>query len=303
VRLTALVAHPDLDATIEIDWIRCRGDDGAGFEAIPCPGNLKERLGSGTSTTVEPIRIAFDDLSMGVDAITALAADPRDLFSGVRAFFNVQATVTQAAVEADTTVLEGTKRLLIFDPTIVSLVLREARARGAGAIPMIEGVQLPTLCTNVSETEFGAVLDYLGTRQRNRAPAYASIEYIPPAGTGTVAYVTGPIFLRPDQPVTFRGRVLETDKETYRVIDDQCRLVELSETMSWSWFTNVGDLSDQVTSEGQTPRASEYQTTWRAPPATELEQQETRVKVWSVLRDGRGGSDSRSVDLVILRDG
>ncbi len=309
VRLSAVVAHPDLDATFDIDWIRCRGDSHAGFERVPCSGEQKERIGTGTSTVVRPIQLLLGDLlassSGSGDAFAALAGDPLDLFTGLRLYLNAQATVASAAIDVDTQRLEGTKRLIVFDPTIVALVLREARRLGPGGLPVVAGVQLPTLCTNVSEEAFGRILEYLATRAPNRAPTYRTLEYLPPTGTETVAWAPGdpPIEVGPNQQILFLPSAADGDKENYRVIDDKCALIDFTETLAWSWFSNVGEISDGITSDGKSTTIGDRETRWRAPSADDLEQEETRVRVWSVLRDGRGGSDSIVVDLVIRKTG
>jgi hypothetical protein len=309
VQLTALAAHPDLDATFSVDWIRCKDQSGTGFFRIPCDGAFKERIGTGTSTAVEPIRILFDDISMleggPAAAITALTRNPSDLLSGQRAFMNAQVSVANASIDVDTPRLEGIKRLVLFDPTIVALVLREARRRGAGALPMIEGIELPTLCTNVTEQDFAAVLEFLRTRAPNRSPDLVTIEYLAPASLGTQTWSPGdpPIEIVPNDTITLRGRAADGDKENYRVIDNKCRLQDFDETLTWSWFTNVGDFDRQITSEGETPREEDFQTTYRAPPPEELEADVTRARIWSVVRDGRGGSDNLVVDLVISKSG
>jgi hypothetical protein len=309
VRLTALAAHPDLDATFDVEWIRCKDGNGTGFLRVPCGGEFKERIGTGTSTTVRPIELIFEDLATleggPADAIGSLTRNPSDLFTGQRLFMNAQVTVASAAVEADTARLEGTKRLLLFDPTIVALVLREARRRGPDALPMIEGVEVPTLCTNVGEEEFAMILEYLRTRTPNRSPQYASVEYTLPTSTTTAIWTEGdaPLEIGPNDAITFRGLAAPGAKESYRVIDNKCRLTDFTETLVWSWFTNVGDFSDQLTSEGETPMEEDFETTYRAPPADELEADRTRARVWSVLRDGRGGSDNVVIDLVISKPG
>jgi hypothetical protein len=346
VTVTALMAHPDLDAAFEVDWIRCRFEDGTGFGRVPCGGRFKERLptdpGDPAIARFSPIELLEEDLAEAMSfegAIASLASDPRDLFAGLRAFINVEARVARANIEVDTASLEGTKRLVIFDPTTIALVLREARSRGAGAIPMIAGLDLPTLCTNVTEDEFDLVLDYLGSRVPNRAPRYDRIEgrregqivssNLTPRRkpTGELTHGFGgalrpgwppstvrsedtlrrasdglPTVLRPGEAIILRGRVRPEDIEDYRLIDDHCGLVSFSETMSWSWFTNAGQLSSQVTNETKIS-FEDAETVYRAPLEDELDEDVTRVRIWSVLRDGRGGSDSRSIDLVIQRGG
>ncbi len=216
---------------------------------------------------------------------------------------NLQARVDSATKEVDTPVLEGVKRQIVFDPTIVSLVLREARRAGPNGIPQVAGLELPTLCTNVDEAAFAEVLSYLESRQPNRAPRYSRLEFELATDTATRSFAPGdpPVELSPGDRVALRGRVGGA-LETFRVIDDNCALIEFQETMAWSWFTNRGALSRQLTSEAKDVELNtSLRTVYTAPAEDELEEARTRVRIWSVLRDGRGGSDHRFMDLLIVK--
>lgn len=310
VRFSALVAHPDLDASFSYDWIRCvdprRGL--GGFRRIPCDGDEKQRLAQRSSFELAPVETLLADLTAaggGAQSLVGgLAEDPRDLFTGFRLFMNLQARVDAASEAVDTPVLEGVKRLVVFDPTIVSLVLREARRAGPSGIPQVAGLELPTLCTNVDEAGFSSVLDYLESRRPNRSPRYTRLEFELSTDTSTQSFAPSdpPIELSPGDRMALRGRVESDALETFRLIDDNCALIEFQETMAWSWFTNLGTLSRQLTSEAQDAELNtSLRTVYTAPAEDELEEARTRVRIWSVLRDGRGGSDHRFVDVLIVK--
>lgn len=321
VTLTALVAHPDLDATFELEWIRCRnGQTGQGFERVPCGGASKERLGAGAPVTIDPVRMLIDDLATtraGLEeAVAGLASDPRDLFNGLRLFVNLEARVASAGIDVDTEQLQGTKRLLLFDPTVVAVVIREARAR-SDDIPTIEGLDLPSLCTNVDDDQLAVIYDVLRRYTPNRSPVYHRLEYLGPTETTTKTWEPGdePIEVLPGERVELTGHADPSSIDSGNVIDNKCRVRAQPGELSYSWFTTAGQLSMHVsraTAIQRTAvrggaltavRSSIGHTVYTAPPSPALERDVTRVRVWSVLRDGRGGSDSRYLDLVIRKGG
>lgn len=313
VTLTALVAHPDLDATFELEWIRCTDETtGGGFRRVPCGGAEKQRLGVGEPVTVAPVQLLIEDLANAraglAEAVAGLASDPRDLFNGLRLFINLEARVASAAVDVDTERLEGTKRLVLFDPTVVALVIREARARAdSGELPMIEGLDLPSLCTNADSDELAFIFRELEFYSPNSSPVYDRIQYKGPTDTATAAWGPGdePIPLRPGEQVDLRGHRAFESIEFANVIDDNCRVLSNIEDGVYSWFTNAGELSKHTTVErlAQVVGERDLITVYTAPPSGLLERDVTNVRVWSVLRDGRGGSDHRYIDLVIRKGG
>lgn len=310
VRLSALVAHPDLDASFDGQWIRCKvADDetgavGSGFQRVPCDGAGRVELGRGLNLELAPVQLLLEDvLSNGGDpvaVITSLAEDPRDLFAGLYANLNFQAFATNTSIPVDTNAIEGTKRVVIYDPAVVALVLREAQRLGPDAIPMISGVATPSLCTRASAQQLGAINAFLESRIPNQAPRYAGIELRYQTDTATQAYdpAAGPIVMPPGTKIELRGYVAQADLESYRVIDDNCNLLEQQETMAFSWFTTAGELSPQVTAQSLDQADSRRRVmTYEAPPT--IEGSEQRVRIWSVLRDGRGGSDAKVLDVLI----
>lgn len=325
VRLSVLTAHPDIDAAYQYEWFRCgrRNDEGevvGGYGRVPCegaeervsihPDDVDGELAPRAEPSVEfsPVELLLGDLANGggdaVGFIGALAEDPRDLFSGLRLNFHVRAAVTDADAPVDTPTLDGRKRLVLFDPAIVALVLQAARAGQLGEVPMVQGIETPSLCTNASAAQYGTILDYLRRRVPNQSPDYLELELTREGATSTVAYDPrqGPLELAPGEAVLLGGRVSDESFESYRVIDDNCELVELDETMAWSWFVVDGDLSDHITSlEAERDRRdfSGYVTRYTAP--TEFTGSELRTRIYSVLRDGRGGSDSLVIDVVVRR--
>ncbi len=316
IELSVLAAHPDLDASFGYTWFRCKaesraGEPTTGFLRVPCSGAQKVELVEGLASTptvsVSIVQTIVDDLAeIGgddlVQVIGSLAEDPRDLFSGLRLNVHANVRVEDADIAVDTLALDGRKRVVLFDPAIVSLVLRAARDGEFGELPMIQGVETPSLCTNVSESQLSTLLEYLEERTPNRRPIYTELELIREGATSTVAYDPrqAPIELAPGESILLSGRVTEDSFETYRVIDDNCELVELDETMAWSWFITHGELSDQLTAlEREGDDLSNYSTRYTAP--VDFPGDELRTRIFSVLRDGRGGSDSHVIDVVVRR--
>ena len=215
---------------------------------MPCDAAQKERLGAGSSTlTFSPVEMIIEDLlamqNDPVAAIGALAEDPRDLFTGLRINVNANVKEASAGVDVDTKELDGRKRIVLFDPAVVSVVLRQARDVEI-PLPMIQGVELPNLCTNVSDSQLAAIMQYLAEREPNEAPDYLEVEYLEPAATSTQAWDPRQppplIELRAGESMRLAGRARDDDIESYRIIDDNCELVELDETLAWSWFVTDG---------------------------------------------------------------
>ena len=103
------------------------------------------------------------------------------------------------------------------------------------------------------------------------------------------------IELSPGERISLIPSINEDAAESYRVIDGNCDLMDFTEKPVFSWFTNLGDLDSQIT------RLKDPQNVYQAPEATDLESDETRVRIFVVVRDGRGGSDHQSIDLVIRK--
>lgn len=319
ITLSVLAAHPDVDAAFDYTWFRCKaesrnGEPTTGFLRVPCGGEQKEELDPGApslpTVSFSPVQTIIDDIAAIATGTTAdpvavigsLAEDPRDLFSGLRLNVHANVRVGEADLPVDTLALDGRKRVVLFDPAIVAVVLRAARDGELGAIPMIQGVETPSLCTNVSQSQLSTLLGYLEERVPNRSPEYVELELLREGSTSTVAYDPrqGPIELSPGESILMAGRVTEESLETYRVIDDNCELVELDETMAWSWFITHGELTDQLTAlEKDDPEEADVSTRYTAP--TDFPGDELRTRVYSVLRDGRGGSDSVVIDILVRR--
>jgi hypothetical protein len=317
VEVAALVAHPDLDAKIAYEWVRCK----PGLDRVPCDGMDRERLASSETSSVAaiaPVSILFADaiqaamMSQGGDragravfgALGTIASDPRDLLNGLYAYVNVHASVISAAIHADTSALDGTKRLVVFDPQIVRVAISVARSQ---TLPQIEGYSLPNLCSTVSAEQVDLIYDFLEKRAPNRAPAYRRIEIVEVNGsTGTFRdLMPGEILrLSPGESIALRGHADPGDKEEFQLIDDNCQLQDLHEVLAWSWFTNLGELSSRLTTESiedEAEDSSRHRVTYTAPPAAGLKNQTNRARIWSILRDGRGGSASRIIEVQIER--
>lgn len=318
VRLSATVAHPDLDATFSKTWCRCPP-----FSDLPClaeetetdacAGPLVELATStvtGRPDVVEfsPVDELRRDLA-GAEApeqvLAALAADPRDILNGLYAYVVLNAGITSASMRVDTQALDAEKRVVVFDPVVVKVAILEARrALADPSTPDLSGLPLPTLCTNVSEAELADVFAFLDARVPNTSPHYVGLDFDPlTVASSTRALGAGEVVtLRPGQEVAFKGRADPAEIEDFRVIDDDCSLRDLEETFAFSWFTTKGSLSRIVTSVGKRPtnRDGEW-VTYQAPGADALTEARTRVRIWTVLRDGRGGSEAKTIDLLIER--
>lgn len=308
VRFSGLAAHPDLDATFAYGWGRC-----VPFQDLPCEDSVPEVI-TGTSSVVElsPIQKLIEDVAdveRPDEALLAFTTDPRDLLNGVWAHILLSVRTQAAELPTDSPEIRGLKRLVIFDPLLVKVAILEARrlvASGQQMIPMIEGVQLPTLCTNVDEAQLAKIFAYLDGRAPNRAPKYTALQYSKRSfgvDTATAAVVAGEVIeLAPGEELVMRGRAQENDKEPYQLIDDNCELQAFNETLAWSWFTNLGSLSKAITVEGATEDNRDgEEVIYSAPLRPDLRAEVTRARIWSVLRDGRGGSEARVVDVVIRR--
>jgi hypothetical protein len=272
------------------------------------------RLSTLTSSVVviSPVDILFEDVAMNPDdplgLLADLVQDPRDLLNGFFAHVNLRMTVSRADVAVDTPALEATKRVVLYEPLVVRIAILEARRGAAGAqIPVVPGFNLPNLCSNVSEEQVQKIFDFLGRRTPNRAPRYTKLEVagrLLPIETATRSVAKGEVIeIEEGEQLVLRGRAGEEDKEVYQLIDDNCELQSLRETLAWSWFTSRGTLSPSFTTEGaddgDDPDAA--RTVYTPPQGEDLDEVGRRARIWSVLRDGRGGSDSRVIDVVVRR--
>jgi hypothetical protein len=316
VTLSVIAAHPDPNAQLSYSWIRCA----PGFQGLPCDGSDQTpvRLQTSTSSSIQisPIAIALQEAASSsasgpkslLSALSTFAQDPRDLLNGFYANIEVDASVVSASIAVDTQTLEATKRIVVFDPQIVRVSINQAQQlRASGMLPtMIDGYTLPGLCANVSAAQLDLISGFLAARKPNRSPVFRSVEVarrlLGVQGSTRALALGEPIEVGPDEELVLRGRVDDADKEAYQIIDDNCQLVPLHEVMSWSWFTGRGTLSKQRTTESVVPENDEnHLTVYRAPPASQLREDVTVARIWSVLRDGRGGSVARVIDVVIVK--
>lgn len=309
VKLTALVAHPDLKATFYYEWFRCA----PAFQRLPCPTPPERQPLQDASTSsiafISPIPTLVAELaatSSGTSSnpLSIFTDDPRDLLNGLYAFMNLRTGVRTASITVDTLALEAVKRLVIFDPQIVRVSILEARRRAAAGLglPQIPGVTLPNLCTTASDEQLQKIYAFLDQRTPNRAPTFAAVRYArPPASVETEGVLIEPpatLKLRSGEQIDLRGYAAPGDIERYQAIDDNCELIDLSETLSWSWFVSAGSISRRVTIEGiREVNQAQQRTTYTAPLVAP--NRTARARIWSVLRDGRGGSDLRVIDVEI----
>lgn len=300
VTVRALVAHPDLDATFGYQWVRCK----PGLGSIPCEvedGETREVLGTSTTAGFAyiPVDLVLADVVGGQTPLENLAArfveDPRDLLNGLYTYINTQVSVLSAGITVDTTALEAVKRVVVFEPRLVARAIREAQALDPSQVPMIEGLPLPSLCTNVSEGQVERLFTFLSTRTPNRSPVYdrVEIEIVGTSSSATRSVGLGEVLeLDTSEALVMRGWSNTGDAEKYQLIDADCALQSFQERLAFSWFTQAGELDGNVTTDEE-PLIVWYPTREDEAPATEP----FRARIWTVLRDGRGGSDHRWFDV------
>ncbi|MFO0723861.1 MAG: hypothetical protein U1E65_08775 [Myxococcota bacterium] len=296
VRVRAFVAHPDLGATFSYDWIRCR----PGLDRVPCdPADASSLVPERTSEiSFTPIDTLFAELAVDPANIAqvagALAEDPRDLLNGLYAYVNLQANVEQAAIAADTARIQATKRVVLFDPRLVALALEQAQRIDPSQIPA--GAGLPNLCAGVSDTQLKTLMDFLASREPNRAPrirgVHVEVNHVDGSVTTTITPGQGEaLTVDETDVVTLEGVPTSSSTEHYGLIDANCLLQSFDERLAFSWFINGGSLAHQITTPEDTT------TDLNLPPARSLSSSGGRLRVWVVLRDGRGGSAHGFFDL------
>lgn len=294
IRVTALVAHPDLDARFRYDWSRC----GIGFQGPPCEEAPRERLTTRTSSSFEisPVEILLRDAAEKELSLTELAAglagDPRDLLNGFYLHLDLQVTVEEAGEVVDTISLEATKRVVVFDPRLVNYTIIETAKLDPSQLPDLPGLQLPVFCSRSTPEQISGLQAFLRERRPNESPTLSGIVIGARGGgdTSTRAVELGELVeLDAGESLVMRADLPEEIEETYRVIDGNCELREFTERVAVSWFTNGGELSRQI-STLESPVVS-----WR-PPA-EVSQRRAQYRIYAVARDGRGGSDARWFDV------
>jgi hypothetical protein len=306
VKVSALVAHPDLDATFSYDWHACA----PAFGDLPCDPQDRVDLVRMSMQEVEfqPILFLRDQLLDSEnpgEAFAELASDPRDLLNGLYARVLLRTTVQETSKPADTGELDGEKRLVIFDPSLVRVTIAEARRLGeSGMIPMVAGLDLPSLCTKANDAQVLAIEDFLATRTPNRPPVLSGLTWrpVPPMSEpmSEPMMITGELRMNAGEEIELNG-LFGAEREKFRLIDDSCFLVDFEETHVISWFTTQGDLSPRLTVYAKIPEPDRQSSTYTAPPREELTADETRIRIWAVLRDGRGGSAHQFFDVIVER--
>jgi hypothetical protein len=299
LEVSVLAAHPDLDAALQFDWIRCA----PGLNSIPCEGNERVRLSElpGNTLRCSPVEILLQELTeQGANSNLASGfnSDPRELLSGLIANVNVEVKVIQAGQAVDTPVLEGKKRIVLFEPRLVAQTILTARDLDPSQIPQVEGIELPSLCTNTGEAQILRLFDYLENRTANRNPIIERIDVgiLTRTDSSTVTLTSTTVLtVSPGQTISIEPILNEDAPEKYQVIDGNCELLDFDEDPTFSWFTNAGDFRSRRT------RSEDPLNIYSAPELAELTADETKIRIFMVVRDGRGGSDHRSLDLLVVR--
>ena len=82
------------------------------------------------------------------------------------------------------------------------------------------------------------------------------------------------------------------DAETYAMFDPGAQtIVNRREALRVSWFATAGQLATEVTGRAESEASVSTENEWDAPTAP------SKVRLWLVLRDSRGGVDFASYDL------
>jgi hypothetical protein len=256
-----------------------------------------------STVTIVPIQAFQEDIFSG-QSLASLLSNPRDLFNGLYAFILLRASVAESSFPVDTQAIDAEKRLVIFDPVIVKVAILEARRLFQEQNVMIdESLGLPNLCTTVPETQVQAIFQFLDQRVPNRAPVYTDL-LVRYEGTETATSVARGEQLRaaPGETIALRGIAAPNDKEDYRILTDDCELEDVKETLAFSWFTSSGLLDSNITVDGKNTEEDDQYVEYTAPTEDLLGGAETMtVNLYSILRDGRGGSDSRVIEIVVDR--
>ncbi len=296
VHLTALVAHPDSGASLEVRWSRC-----GIFDDLPCDAPLVALdAGPADELDIVPAQAILEALlesgSTGGSPISlagTLVEDPRDIFNGFFAYVNTTVSVREASVPVDTSPLQAEKRLILYDPRLIATAIEEASLRGSQGSEVAAALGLPNLCSSTSEAHRQKLRAFLEERVPNRAPMLAPLGFDVIEGltdTPTGALARGDLIkLRAGEVLALRPDVTFGSKETYSVIDGNCQLREFDENLSFSWFTRLGELT-RHTSTDRAPVVN-----YTAPK--ELTSDGMIDRVWLVVRDGRGGSDHMFIDV------
>ena len=301
VRFTVLAAHPDLDAKLRFDWFRCAPEDpsDAPLRGLPCDASARVRLDlAGTSTlTVSPVGEVLDDLESRGDTagVTALfGGDPRALINGFYGYFQVAASIQDADVAVDTQRLEATKRLVIFEPRVAHAAVQLSRdptllSGQQGRLP----IDIPTLCLGAPQSKVDAITAFLRSRPTNRNPTLDRVTVTRLSRASTSTRSLPGLEIAPSQQIELVASGSEA--EPYELIDGNCELLSFKERLAYSWFTSRGGLERQVTSDDRPT------TVYTAPNAADLPSGRTRIRIYVVVRDGRGGSDHRTFDLSVVK--
>lgn len=289
VSLTALVAHPDLDAATTLTWARCT----PGLASYPCAGAIAPLAPSGTaSTSFVPVDVLLADLAAsggGPEALIAgIVEDPRDLLNGLYANVVLRAAVERAAIPVDTPALDARKRIVVFEPRVVARTVEEARTQSSTITSLLG--ELPTLCTQLDDAGLAAVFAFLRARPANRAPVLRAVG-VAQVDTPTVGLALGATLrLRRGEEVALWSELNEDVAEPYQQLDTDCRVVDFEEAVATSWFVAHGEVSRQLTT------ADEPTLVYTAP----VEAERTRDRIWVVVRDGRGSSAHGWIDVELL---
>lgn len=297
VRFTALVAHPDLDATFTFDWTQC----GAGFRATPCDSGQTHRLDQQPEQTLTvswtaQVESELLDFATPEQLLGLVGGDPRDLFSGLRTHINLAVAVRAASIDVDTARLEASKRVTLFDPRIAATTLLAAQLSEPGAAAALQDVDSASFCVGLQPERLDRLRTFLVERTPNAAPTYTGVDF--GSGRGVVTATTADrrdaeLMVAPSERIDLTGH--GGPAERFELIDDRCDLLAFTEELKWSWFASQGAISIPSASG---PAST---VTWTAPPVDQLSEPVTRVRIWSVLRDGRGGSDHFVFDLQVTK--
>jgi hypothetical protein len=116
----------------------------------------------------------------------------------------------------------------------------------------------------------------------NQNPKLADVQIVPASGAPASLDEATPLEVHSGEKVTLRAAFAAGSAETYQVVEPgQTKTV--SELLNASWYATAGSWSEQVTGEAKPD------TVWTAD--VHLPAAGSRIDVWIVGRDERGGTD------------
>ena len=152
----------------------------------------------------------------------------------------------------------------------------------------IAGFVLPRITCNLPDAPSDLAVEFRDRYVANTNPTIARVLVSVDGATS----IDLPADVPAGHEVTFVVVWPASAAETYPVFDRASRtLVDHREALRVSWFATDGVFEHDHTGAGEDDPATESQNLWTAPAAAGT------VHMWVVLRDSRGGGDTRAFDV------